>query len=117
MKKRSVSNQQGKQDGPQHLAAMESAVFSKLHSLVAHCAITKYEDGDPRKPGWFTIKTMGSAWVVQVKEPDTALQLSAVGQTLDDALALIDILLTSEEAPWEPDPFLKRQSSPGKKSS
>jgi len=40
-----------------------------------------------------------------------------VGQTLDDALALIDILLTSEEAPWEPDPFLKRQATPPKKGS
>lgn len=117
MKRRQVSNHGAKQDGPQHLAAIESTVFSRLHSLVAHCATTKYEDGSPRKPGWFTIKTMGSAWVVQVKEPDEALQLSAVGQTLDDALALIDILLTSEEAPWEPDPFLKRQSGNGKKSS
>jgi len=97
-------------DGPKHLAAMESNVFDKLHNLVAHCAVTRYDDGDPRRPGWFTIKTMGSAWVVQVKEPDACLQMSATAQSLDDALALADLLLGAEEAPWEPDPFLKLQA-------
>lgn len=114
MKKKVLSQQSASKDGPKHLAAMESTVFQRLHSLVAHCAVTRYEDGDPRKPGWFTIKTMGSAWVVQVKDPDACLSLTATGQTLDDALALADLLLGSEEAPWEPDPFLKRVGAPAK---
>jgi hypothetical protein len=117
MKKKVVGSGVAKTDGPSHLAAMESNVFCKLMGLVAHCAVTKYEDGDPRKPGWCTVKTMGSAWVIQVKDPDTCLQLSAVGQSLDDALALIDILLTSEEAPWEPDPFARSQQSKSKAKS
>lgn len=114
MKKKIVSGTTQGPDAPKHLAAVESNVFSKLMALVAHCAVTRYDDGDPRKPGWFTVKTMGSAWIVQVKDPDAALSLTATGQTLDDALCLAELLLSSDEAPWEPDPFLKRQGSPKK---
>jgi len=91
-----------------HLAAIESNVFAKLGSLVGHCCVTRYEDGTPRRPGWFTVKTMGAAWCVQVKDPDAAASFQATAQTLDDALALADLLLGSDEAPWEPDAFLKR---------
>jgi len=108
MKKRVVNPSPGP-NGPQHLAAVESDVLVKFPALVAHCAVTRYEDGDPRRPGWFTIKTLGSAWVIQVKEPDAAASLTATGQSLDDALTLAELLLSSEEAPWEPDPFLKKQ--------
>lgn len=112
MKKRTVPNQAGKVDGPQHLAAIESDVFTRLPNIVKHCCVTKYEDGEPRKPGWITIKTYGAAWVVQCKDPDACLSLSCTQQSLDDALALADVLLGSDEAPWEPDPFLMKQSAP-----
>jgi hypothetical protein len=102
--------------GPQpHLAAMESVVLGKCHSLVAHCAATAYDDGDPRQPGWFTLKTMGSAWVIEVKDPDTCARLVVVQQTVDDALTLASLLLDSEEAPWEPDPWLTAAKSKKKK--
>ncbi len=114
MKKKAVGVAVTKGDGPSHLAAIETTLFSKHLELVKHCCVTRYDDGDPRKPGWFTIKTMGSAWVVQVKDPDAALSLTATGQSLDDAITLADLLLGSEEAPWEPDPFLKRTMTNGK---
>ena len=112
MKKKSQVVVEGK-DGVKHLAAVESNVFGRLPSLVAHCCVTRYDDGDPRKPGWFTIKTLGAAWVIQVKDPDSCSQLQATAGTLDDALALAEMLLESEQAPWEPDQWLKQQ---GKKS-
>jgi len=99
----------------QHLAAAESSLFAKFHPLVAHCCCTKYDDGSQRKPGWWTVKTMGSAWVVEVKDPDTCSRLVVVQQTLDDALALASVLLESDEAPWEPDPWLKAAESKQKK--
>lgn len=114
VKKRSPSATASK-DGPCHLAPVESVVFSKLMNLVAHCAETRYDDGDPRRPGWFTVKTMGAAWCVQVKDPDSCCQMTTTAATLDDALALADVLLGADEAPWEPDPFLKRQESGKKK--
>lgn len=94
-----------------HLAAVESVMFSGHQSLVSHCCVTKYDDGDVRQPGWWTVKTMGSAWVVEVKDPDTAARLVVVQQTLDEALTLAALLLESEEAPWEPDQWLAQQKA------
>jgi len=91
-----------------HLAAIESNVLGGLPNLVSHCCVTRYEDGSARRPGWWTVKTMGAAWVVQVKDPDAAASLQATSGTLDDALALADLLLGSGDAPWEPDAFLKK---------
>lgn len=109
MKRKAVGG--GASESPhRHLAAVETNVFGRLMNLVEHCSVTKYDDGSPRKPGWFTLKTLGSAWVVQVKDPDGCCQLNATAQTVDDALALADVLLGSEEAPWEPDPFLRART-------
>jgi len=106
MKKRQVKGKAGA-DAAVHLAPMESVVMGSLHNIIAHCATTRYEDGDPRVPGWITVKTFGSGWVVTVKDPDAGLSLSATAATLDDALALADLLLGSEDAPWEVDQFLQ----------
>jgi hypothetical protein len=100
---------------PPHLAAMESSIFARLHSLVAHCCATRYDDGSARTVGWWTVKTMGSAWIVEVKDPDTCSRLTVVQQTLDDALVLAALLLDSEDAPWEPDPWMKSQAAKKKK--
>lgn len=92
--------------GAQHLAPVETARFSDMMSLVEHLAFRKYDDGEPREPGWVTIKTQGAAWVVQVKDPDAAVSFSAIGETLDKALETAALLLACDEAPWEPDTFL-----------
>lgn len=98
-----------------HLAPVESNYFSQLLALVEHCAVRKYDDGDLREPGWFTIKTQGAAWVVQVKDPDSCCSFSAVGETLDKALETAVLLLGCEEAPWEPDTFLSASKARRKK--
>ena len=98
-----------------HLAAVESNVFGRLHPIVAHCCHTQYDDGTQRKPGWVTVKTMGSAWVVEAKDPDTCSRLTVVQSSLDDALALLSVLLESEEAPWESDPWMKQSAARGAK--
>lgn len=100
---------------PPHLAAVESDLFCKLLPLVAHCADTRYDDGSARTPGWWTLKTMGSAWVVEVKDPDTCSRLVVVQQSVDDALTLASVLLESEEAPWERDPWMVAQQAKKKK--
>lgn len=113
MKKRIAK---GALDGDvKHLAPVESNIFTNLMPLVEHCAIRRYDDGEQREPGWFTVKTQGSAWVVQVKDPDGAVSFSAVGQTLDNALETAALLLACDEAPWEPDRFLAGQKATGKK--
>jgi len=91
--------------GPSHLAAMETRVFGGLMNITAHCAVVRYDDGTPRQPGWVTIRTLGGAWQCTAKEPDAGCQLVSVANTLDDALAQLDLLLGAEDAPWEVDPW------------
>lgn len=98
-----------------HLAPVESNRMADLMPLIEHCCIRKYDDGDPREPGWFTVKTIGSSWVVQVKDPDACVSFSAVAPTLDQAMETAALLLACDEAPWEPDRFLAQQRGSKKK--
>lgn len=107
VKRRSAAAAAG--DGVNHLAAMETTLFQQLLPIVEHCAFVRYDDGEQRQPGWVTIKTLGAAWVVQVKDPDSANSFQFVADTLDKALEGAALLLSCEEAPWQPDAFLKKQ--------
>jgi len=103
MKKKKLSQEL---NDARHLAAVETDKFADLLPLVEHMSIRRYDDGDPREPGWITIKTQGSAWSVQIKDPDIACSFTAVGETLDKALATAALLLSADDAPWEPDSWL-----------
>lgn len=92
-----------------HLAAMETERFADMLSLVEHLATVKYEDGDPRQPGFIILRTNGSAYQAVVKDPDTGMAFTAAGKTLDEALETAALYLGTDSAPWEPDAFLKRQ--------
>lgn len=90
-----------------HLAALESKYFEGLLPLIEHCAVRQYDDGDPRETGWVTIKTNGSAWMVQVKDPDSCTSFAAVGDSVDKALETAALLLSCDDAPWEHDRYLQ----------
>ena len=105
MKKKNVAASSG---GAKHLAPVESDIMAQLMPLVEHCCLTQYDDGDAREPGWLTIKTQGSAWVVQVKDPDSGTSFSSVAETLDKALETAALLLGTDEAPWTPDQWLMK---------
>lgn len=102
-------------EGPIHLAGIETNVFHQLMNLVEHIAVTRYSDGSPRQTGWFTLKTLGAQYCVQVKDPDAAVSFQAIAPALDDALVLADLLVASDEAPWQPDKFLAEAN--GKKKN
>lgn len=99
-----------------HLAAVETEYFKPFMSIVEHCAIRKYDDGDPRTPGYITIGTSGSSWTVTVKDPDSASSFRVVAQSLDNALETVALLLAADEAPWEHDRFLQQQAKQKKKN-
>jgi hypothetical protein len=105
--KKKDSGKSGEQ--AQHAAAMETEIFKDLMGLMEHCSYRKYDDGDPREPGWITIRTNGAAWVVQVVDLDTRLQFQVVAETLDKALETTQLYLSCEQAPWEPCSWLKRK--------
>lgn len=100
-----------------HLAAMETTLFSDLLALLEHCATRRYDDGDAREPGWFTVKTQGAAWLVTVKDPDTGNSFSVVGDTVDKALSSAALLLACEDAPWEMDQWLQKNKAQQKKKA
>lgn len=102
-------------EGVKHLAPVESNYLANLLPLVEHCSIRQYDDGEPREPGWFTVKTQGAAWCVQVKDPDGCVSFTAIGETLDKALETAALLLSCDEAPWEPDTFLAAAKARRKK--
>ena len=105
MKKRMTTETSG--ECPPHFAAVESSLFASLHSIVAHLAVTRYDDGTARQPGTLMIRTVGASWQVTLKEPDVAAQLVIVAPTLDDALAAASLALESDDTPWQPDPWAR----------
>lgn len=115
VKKRTIGTASANSRGVEHLAPVETKVLSVLTNLVSHMATVRYDDGETRQPGQLILKTQGAAWVVVVKDPDACAQLQCVGQTLDDALALADLLLGAEDAPWELDRWAADRARKSKK--
>lgn len=113
MKRRTAKVNDGK--APKHLAPMESDFLCRLVPLIEHVACTAYDDGEPRKVGWWTLRTVGAAYQIEVKDPDTCSRLVITGATLDEVLILASTLLASEDAPWEPDPWLQAAQRKNKK--
>jgi len=111
MQKRTAVGASGEGQPPKHRAPVETNILHQHMRIVEHCAVTQYDDGSPREPGWYTTKTTGSAWVLTFKEPDSKLQLIVHGPTLDDALALAELLLASNSAPWEQDKWADDRKS------
>jgi len=115
MKKKTVGQRADGASAATHLAPIESDFWSRLPNLLSHVAVTRYDDGTSRMPGSIIIKTVGSSWVLVLKDPDGACQMQCLGNTLDDALILADLLLGSEEAPWEVDQWARKAQSKNKK--
>ena len=98
-----------------HLAALETELLREHLAIVEHCACLMYEDGEPRTPGWFTVRTTGAAWQCTVKDPDSKMAFTTVGKTIDEAIGSAALFLACEEAPWEPDPWLAASDARKKK--
>jgi len=99
---------------PVHLAAVETEILGRCPQVVAHLCHVAYDDGSPRQPGTVTIRVRGSTWSVEARDWDACARLVASATTCDDAFALLDLLLGSDNAPWEPDRYLE-EKKPQKK--
>lgn len=98
-----------------HLAPMETEVLREFMPIIEHLAITQYDDKDVRQVGRMTLQTKGSVWQVILKDPDSCQEMVVNGQTLDEVLALTARLVSSEEAPWQPDVWAMQQKKKSKK--
>jgi len=94
-------------DGARHLASVETEMFKDHMPLVEHMAMVRYDDGDPRQAGWVMLKTLGAAWIVAIKDPDSGNSFQFVAETLDKAIDGATLLLACDDAPWQPDAYLK----------
>jgi len=112
MKKKSAAGVEG---DAKHLAPIESEVMCDHLALIEHCAVVKYDDGDARIPGWFTVRTQGRSWVIDVKDPDSGCSFRVLATTFDEAFETVQELLCCEAAPWEPDRYLQDQQKKAKK--
>jgi hypothetical protein len=115
VKRRVAAGAEDQVSGPCHFAPMATLVFGKLPNIMSHLCVCRYEDGSPRRPGRMFIETSGAFFKVVVKEPDDALEMLLNAPSLDDVLALADLMLGAEKAPWAPDPFAQRRQGGGKK--
>lgn len=86
-----------------------STLWPKLPAIREFVHATAYEDGSPRTPGYITIRNRATTMEVTCYDVDSGTRLSARGQTLDQALSLMEQLLGVEEAPWERDNYLADQ--------
>lgn len=100
---------------PLHLAAVETEILGRCPQVVAHLTHVAYDDGSPRQTGTVTIRIRGTTWSVEARDWDACARLVASGTSCDDAFALLDLLLGSDNAPWEPDRYLE-EKKPTKKS-
>jgi len=85
-----------------NLAPLQTLYLKEVQSVVDALAMLQYDDGTPRQPGYLGIWTNGSTWVVRISDKDADAQLTAEGRSLDEALDTLDVLLGTEDAPWEP---------------
>lgn len=103
--KRKVISQGIAKGGQKSLVSQDTKAFGKFPAVMSHIGDVVYDDGSPRKPGTVTVRTLGTSWQLIAKDPDAGAQLVALGQTVDEAMILLDRLLGAEDAPWELDPF------------
>jgi len=108
----------GKATADQIVAAQASAVtkmFGQFPHLVEHLTARQYDDGSPRSPGRIMWDTVGSMFRLVAKEPDAGMQLPVIMMSMDDAFVQLELLLGTDEAPWEPDPFAKSKPAQNRK--
>lgn len=105
VKKRTVRGGPGGEAGPVHLAAAETVLLGKCPRLVEHLITTRYADGDPRRPGLMMLDVLGATWRIRLTEPDASARLTCLGETLDDVIALAELHLSADSAPWEVDTY------------
>lgn len=102
-------------EAPIHLAAVETEVLRSFPQVIAHLTHIRWDDGTPRQVGTVTFRTRGAVWTAEARDFDSCARLVVSAGSYDDALVLLDQLLGSEDAPWEPDIYLAERRGQQKK--
>jgi len=98
-----------------HLAALDCKMFQEHRAVLEAVAMLSYEDGSPREGGYLGTWVQGGTWFLRVQDKTGDAQMTAEGRTLEEAYDTLQVLLTSENPPWEP--ISRRKAKGGQKSS
>jgi len=106
MQKRKVADGGG--EGVLSAADLNYKPNSSLKSLIAHLALTKYDDGSPRTPGKVKIEVKGALWQISLEDLDTASVLRVSAPTFHEMMQQANLLLESTDTLWEPAHWLQK---------
>lgn len=93
----------------------ESKVLHKFAALRTFLCARSYEGGGVRAPGKLWLETTASGFQITLIDVDLALRVSGRANTLDEVLALGELLAGGEGVAWEVDAFLAEKAAKKKK--
>jgi len=94
-----------------HLAALETEMFKEHLAVLEVLALLQYADGTPREPGYLGMWCQGATWVLRVQDKTGDAQMTAEGRSPEEAWDTLQLLLGSENPPWEPIPKRKKRGA------
>jgi len=80
-------------------------VLGKFPSLVAFLTARSYTDGPARVPGKIWLEGNSLGFSITLIDVDNAVRCVVRAGTLDDVYAAAELLLGTENAPWEVDQY------------
>lgn len=87
-----------------------SGVLSTFGDLTAFLCSTSWPDGSRRERGTLLITAGAGKWTLKVKDPNGNRYAFYAANTLSDALAGLDLGLSTDELDWRPEkPFQARK--------
>lgn len=111
MRKPTTASPGEQEKEPDNLAAVETRLFHEYPGLMGALVTIRYSNGEPREPGMVMIRVQGTTFQVILKDPSTKKELPAVGQTIDDAFAALELMLGMERPPWSRDRFAEEREA------
>ncbi len=108
MKKLSIGG-----DGTAKVPALvaESVLFKKMPNFCQFMTHTTYDDGSPRAPGRVWFDQDGVGFTVTLFEPTAYAKMRCRASTIDDAWALVEVALKSDNPPWEVDQYARDRAA------
>ena len=83
-----------------HSAPVETEYFCDHMAIIEQLAANADASGMPRTPGRLLITTVGTAWAVELSDPDRQQCIRVLGVSCDTALNLLALLLRQAGPPW-----------------
>jgi len=112
IKKRDVSGGAGVPVTP---LVVECMLLKKYMAVAEFLALTSYDDGSERVPGYAWLSNRGHAYELTLFDPDGCAKLPCLGRTWDECFALAEAHIKGDNAPWQRDKFLEERKVGKKK--